>query len=74
MDTKLHRRYKLQRNIALDYLFCALRSFDVSGAIWVLYLIYKGLPLWQVGILEGIYHIASFLFEIPTGATADLLG
>ena len=28
----------------------------------------------QIGLLEGVYHITSMIFEIPSGALADLLG
>lgn len=65
---------KLNRNIHTDYIFCFLRNFDVSSAIWVLYMVYRGLPLWQIGLVEGIFHIASFLFEMPSGVLADLAG
>lgn len=65
---------KLLRNITLDYIYCFLKNIDLSSAIWVLYLLYRGLPLWQVGLLEGIFHGASFLSEIPTGTLADLFG
>lgn len=64
----------LKRNIHTDYIFCFLRNFDVSSAIWVLYMVYRGLPLWQIGLVEGIFHVASFLFEMPSGALADLVG
>lgn len=37
-------------------------------------MVYKGLPLWQIGIVEGIFHICSFIFEVPSGAIADLFG
>ena len=62
------------RNVKVDYLYCFIKNFDISSAIWVLYMIYKGLPLWQIGIVEGIFHVASFLFEVPSGAVADLFG
>jgi MFS family permease len=35
---------------------------------------FKGMSLWQIGIVEGVYHLTSLLFEVPTGALADLLG
>lgn len=69
IDTK-----KLNRNVALDYLFTFIRNLDMSSSIWVLYLAYRGMSLLEVGLLEGIYHITSILFEIPSGAVADLLG
>lgn len=65
---------KPERNIAIDYLYSALHNFDVARSIWVLYLVMKGMSLWEVGLLEGIFHIISFLFEVPTGAAADLFG
>ncbi len=65
---------KLNRNIKLDYIYCFTRNFDLSSAIWVLYLVYRGLPLWQIGVLEGIFHCTSLFTEVPTGAIADLIG
>lgn len=65
---------KLKRNIRIDYLFCFCRNFDLSSAVWVLYMGWRGLPLWQIGITEGVFHITSFLFEVPSGALADLAG
>ncbi|CDM69965.1 putative transport protein [Clostridium bornimense] len=65
---------KLKRNVNIDYIYCFIKNFDISSAIWVLYMVHKGLPLWQIGIVEGIFHIASFLFEVPSGALADLFG
>lgn len=63
-----------KKNINLDYIFCFLKNFDISSAVWVLYMVYKGLPLWQIGIVECIFHVCSFLFEVPSGAVADLFG
>lgn len=65
---------KLKRNIRIDYLFCFCRNFDLSSAVWVLYMGWRGLPLWQIGIAEGMFHVTSFLFEVPSGALADLAG
>ena len=62
------------KNIKIDYLFRFIMAFNLTGAIWVLYLGYKGMSLLQVGLLEGFFHVISMLFEIPTGAAADLLG
>lgn len=65
---------KIYRNIKMDYIYCFIKNFDISSSIWVLYMVFKGMSLWQVGVVEGVYHLTSFLFEIPTGAVADLLG
>ncbi|MHB8127887.1 MAG: MFS transporter [Mobilitalea sp.] len=72
IDSKINSN--ISRNIKTDYIYCFFKNFDISNSIWVLYLVYKGMSLWQIGIVEGIYHLTSFLFEVPTGALADLLG
>lgn len=65
---------KIKKNIKNDYLYRFFSSFDITSAIWVLYLGYKGMNLVEIGLLEGIFHITGFLSEIPTGALADLFG
>lgn len=65
---------KIKNNIKIEYLYRFFSSFDITSAIWVLYLGYKGMTLVQIGLLEGIFHITGFLSEIPTGALADLFG
>lgn len=64
----------INKNIKTDYIYCFIKNFDLSSAIWVLYLVYKGISLWQIGLLQGIYHCTSFISEIPSGAIADLIG
>lgn len=65
---------KIKNNIKNYYLYRFFSSFDITSAIWVLYLGYKGMSLTEIGLLEGIFHITGFLSEIPTGALADLFG
>lgn len=65
---------KIIRNVKIDYLFCSLFNFNINSSVWILYLGFKGMTLGQIGLLEGIFHITSFLFEVPTGAMADLFG
>jgi MFS family permease len=40
----------------------------------MIYLAGKGMSLTQLGLLETIFHITSFLMEVPTGAVADIFG
>ena len=68
----LHK--KLERNIIYDYFYTFINNLNMSSSIWVLYLAYHGMSLMKIGILEGIYHITGIIFEIPSGAIADLLG
>lgn len=65
---------RLEKNIKLDYVYRFISSVDITSAIWVLYLSYKGFSLTQIGLVEGIFHVAKFMFEIPTGAIADIWG
>lgn len=64
----------MKRNIGMDYIYRFLSSFDITAAIWVLFLAYKGMTLIEIGLLESIYHSCNLVFEIPIGAMADLLG
>lgn len=66
--------HKLHRNVNLDYLHTLISNLNMQSSIWVLYLAYLGMNLMQIGLLEGIYHATSIVFEIPSGAMADLLG
>ncbi|VWL85739.1 MFS transporter [Oceanivirga miroungae] len=65
---------KLNKNIYKNYIFWFLINFSLTHAVWVLYLAAKGFSLFQIGIMETIYHITSFTMEIPTGAIADIYG
>jgi len=40
----------------------------------MIFLALKGFSLLHLGILEGFFHITSFLMEVPTGAVADIYG
>jgi MFS family permease len=46
----------------------------VTSGIWMLFLASRGLSLFEIGIMESIFHITSFTMEIPTGMIADLYG
>lgn len=51
-----------------------LFSLRLTDVYWVVYLREKGLSYAAIGLLETIFHIASFSCEIPTGIIADRLG
>lgn len=40
----------------------------------MLFLAFKGLNLFEIGLMETVYHISSFSMEIPTGLVADIYG
>lgn len=66
--------YRLKQNVWKNYLFVFLMSFDLTQGTWMIYLGMKGMTLLQLGLLEGIFHVTSFLMEVPTGAIADIWG
>ncbi len=49
-------------------------SLSITRGFWMIYLASKGMSLVQLGILEGMFHVTSFVMETPTGAIADLFG
>jgi len=65
---------ELKKNIYKNYLFTFLKDFDLTHGIWMIYLASKGLSLTELGLVEAIFHITSFVMEIPTGAVADIWG
>ncbi len=65
---------KLKRQIRLFYLLEIFGTFSLTDGVWILFLLQRGFSLLEVGIAETVFHIASFLFEIPSGAVADLFG
>lgn len=65
---------KIKRQIRLFYLLEIFGTFSLTDGVWILFLLQRGFSLMEVGIAETVFHIASFLFEIPSGAVADLFG
>lgn len=58
------------------YLVFALYNFSWSfiGPMYALFLLDRGLDLFQMSAVPAVYWIVSFVFEVPTGAFADLAG
>lgn len=65
---------KLRGNIRKNYLFILTKSLDLTRGIWMIYLAIKGMSLYQLGLLEGVFHVTSFMMEVPTGLVADIYG
>ncbi|EJE99278.1 MFS transporter [Liquorilactobacillus mali] len=63
-------KIKYHKNIKYSYYYSFFSFFGVTG-LWVMYLQHAGLTLFEVGLCESIFHIASFLFEVPSGLLAD---
>ncbi|NCD05540.1 MAG: MFS transporter [Spirochaetia bacterium] len=71
---KMENQLKLKNNIINNYIFIFISSLNLTHGLWMIYLATKGMSLAQLGILEGIFHITSFLMEVPTGLVADIFG
>ncbi|MBI4053791.1 MAG: MFS transporter [Candidatus Doudnabacteria bacterium] len=60
--------------IFLYYLFCFLIGFYIANGTTVLFERELGFSFQQVFVLGGLYMLMFVLFEVPSGALADLLG
>lgn len=65
---------KIKKQIRNIYTISALSSFQIAGASWVALLAARGFSLVQIGIAEGVFHVASLLFELPSGVISDVFG
>ena len=61
-------------NIWKYYLFIIFGRIELTVSIFVLFFLANNLNMTQVMILETIFTIALFFFEIPSGAFADKVG
>lgn len=66
--------FNIKKQIRNMYIISALGSFQIAGASWVALLAARGFSLAEIGIAEGAFHMASLLFEIPSGVIADVFG
>ena len=66
--------FNIQKQIRNIYAISVLGSFRIAGASWVALLAARGFSLAEIGIAEGVFHVASLLFEIPSGVISDVFG
>lgn len=64
----------VKQQIRRIYGISALEALHVAGASWVALLAARGFSVFEIGILESIFHVVSMCFEIPSGAVADAFG
>lgn len=64
----------IKQQIFRLYLLELFGSFSLTDGVWIIFLLQRGFSLVEVGLAETVFHIASFLFELPSGAIADLFG
>lgn len=65
---------KITKQIRNIYAISVFSSFQLGGACWVALLAARGFSLAQIGIAEGVFHMASLLFELPSGVISDVFG
>ena len=58
----------LKKQLLHLYLLEIFGSLSLTDGIWIIFLIQRGFSLVEVGLAETAFHIASFFFEIPSGA------
>jgi MFS family permease len=73
MQPGFHEK-KLRSNITKNYIFIGLTTLDLTRGLWMIYQFTRGFSLVELGILEGVFHLTTFIMEIPTGIVADLWG
>lgn len=65
---------KLKNNIKKLLLIDSVGNIMIANASWVALLAVRGFSMVEIGFAECIFHIASMIFEIPSGAIADVFG
>jgi MFS family permease len=61
-------------NIWKLYIFYFFSALEFTLAIYTLFLLDNGLSMTEIMILESIFTITIFAFEVPSGAFADRIG
>ena len=63
------------RLLALFYLSTLFSTaLNATESIWVVYMMSKHFTFTQIGINFAVFALSRFLFEVPTGAIADIYG
>ena len=62
-------RFQMVKLLSLS----AMSSFRLGG-VWVALLAARGFSMVEIGVAEGVFHVASLLFEVPSGVISDVFG
>ena len=68
------RKFNIKAQIHKLYTLTTVGYFRIAGASWVALLALRGFSMFEIGMLESIFHIVSSIFEIPSGVVADVFG
>jgi len=69
-----NQKLNITNQIRRMYALTTVGYFRIAGASWVALLALRGFSILEIGVLESIFHIVSFTFEIPSGVVADVFG
>lgn len=61
-------------NVAKWYVYRAIGSLELSIAIFVLFMLDRGLSMMQIMVLETLFILLVLVLEVPSGAFADRYG
>ena len=67
-------RFPLRRQLAGLYGYGLTSCIDITTAVWVALLAARGFSLVEIGFAESVFHVASLLFEVPSGVISDVFG
>lgn len=65
---------KSQKQIRILYWQSAIGAFQIAGASWVALLAARGFSLVEIGVAESVFHLTSFICELPSGMASDIFG
>ena len=72
---KIKRKWsEAGKQLRLLYLNTSLGAVQIAGASWVARLAARGFSLVEIGFAESVFHVASLLFEVPSGVISDVFG
>lgn len=70
MKTIINIKKQIRRMYAVSF----FSGLSLTGSVWILFLLGRGFSMLEIGAAEGFFHVVSLLFEVPSGAIADLIG
>ena len=64
----------MESNVKFFNIYIFLNRLELWLPIYILFLMSKGFTLTQIAVLDAIWYISTFVFEVPTGAVTDRYG
>ncbi|MBU7031846.1 MAG: MFS transporter [Theionarchaea archaeon] len=64
----------MESNVKSFNIYIFLNRLELWLPIYILFLMSKGFSLTQIAVLDAVWYISTFIFEVPTGAVTDRYG